>query len=1198
MAERIVGFGAHKLEPAPWASRQSLLERRRTMLYRVLNMHTTVAFLGAGCSVPLGYPSWQQFVFRVVDFTLKQIRNMPRLPGPYSRHDIKKFQSELGPKNRVKSDRLLVILGACKRVLDQVENQSAIRGRSVQASYIAFLREQFKPRPTPAHALNPYGKLLGLPIRRFITSNYDCELELALAKKLNMYPGEFNISGKPDKAASIKKVRSFTQKPEYTDQLALFALARVEGNENMVFHCHGHYDDPESMIVTEADYQHWYLDDKSGAGIAFRQTIELLFGSNPILFVGYGLGDEDLLRPLRMFVSINPERKASRPLFALIAEPGGDKNSNWEYHDYLYERYGVNVIPYEKPESNDPGEWGEALCGAIDDIKQDWLKWRDEWLKKPKIRKMRVAVSPPAPYHHHSFITPKYEPFTSARTERTLEKLKKAAQEGARVIAIVGPGGTGKSWYAMQLMEELQHSGVYKGLFFWSSYYSDDSLTGIDSALAYLENRPGKGGRAATRAKKEVDRRSRLDRLADFLESDRYLLVFDGVERFLCESAGSDEGCTYSPNIKRFLEKIAGKHRSTIVLTSRLWPMELGEAKDVEESDAAVRRCIIPPITIEEVCSVKPFNEFDRSHTSALCSLLNGHIFGLVLAARLLEAGEKKNQKANMAELRRALSNTPPDRRESRIIREALRALDEPEWWNGLALKFLERVAVFMSPVTEQTIDICYRLALDALNDEPRKNRPRYSKARKDSLLRDLVRQNLIHEIVAESDGDVAYSMHPIIRGYIFNSVHRTASEGLPNFTLPGFTAGTAVVDPGTGESVELVKSVFKTIYKSAKETKRVERARSFCRSVFGVVRSRMVANAVPRWTNYDEYFIHVAQLGWLCKKVSPELWDYAESHNTEGTHHDDGPLYADELAWLYNEIGLTCYSEGAVLDALAVWEQGYEINRIIDSLPGGGQYLFQSQCNLGAAYIQLGRLKVAEKYLRDAERTNIGLRDDDHEARIMGYLALIEHLRGNLLKADSLYRDAMKKLHDIKRNPRAESIFSRHRADLRIKEGEIKEAKSMIQFSRALAEAARYPDLVALSRLTQGHVYRQEKDFPAALREYNIALAESRRIGIRSLEADALSELSRLALDHGDAQIARQRAIESLRIANELSLGLRQTHALVVLGLATVHTGPRELGIAYLRHAKALADQQEYWLRGREAEADLYKLGEPPKIS
>jgi hypothetical protein len=101
----------------------------------------------------------------------------------------------------------------------------------------------------------------------------------------------------------------------------------------------------------------------------------------------------------------------------------------------------------------------------------------------------------------------------------------------------------------------------------------------------------------------------------------------------------------------------------------------------------------------------------------------------------------------------------------------------------------------------------------------------------------------------------------------------------------------------------------------------------------------------------------------------------------------------------------------------------------------------------------------------------------------------------------------------------------------------------------------------------------------------------------MRRLEAEALTELSRLAYDLGDAQVARQRAMESLRIANDLVLGLRQTHDLVVLGLATIETGQRQLGVAYLMHAKKIAQRQQYLLRSNEAEEHIQKYGEVKEL-
>jgi len=366
--------------------------------------------------------------------------------------------------------------------------------------------------------------------------------------------------------------------------------------------------------------------------------------------------------------------------------------------------------------------------------------------------------------------------------------------------------------------------------------------------------------------------------------------------------------------------------------------------------------------------------------------------------------------------------------------------------------------------------------------------------------------------------------------------------------------------------------------------------------------------NAVPRWTTYTEYLAYLAKTIDLARQASPDRWTFAaqstpladddpdnkqNQNRRANVEHLHGPLYADELAWLYNEAGLAFFSEGSLMDAIAVWEQGYEINKLLDGYPDEGQYVFQSLCNFGAAHIHLGRLRVAEEYLRHARELGERLGEVDHASRVEGYLALLRHLRGDLSGADKDYKAVCRKLNDIQ-NLRALSTFLRHHADLLIKLERTDDAKLKIQSSQAIAEYAHYPDLAAFARLTWGHWYRSQLKFTEAIREYRAALNEARRIGISRLEAEAESELARVALDLGDAHVARQRAMRTLRIANEHLLGLRQTHAMVILGKATIRAGERGLGIQYLRHAKRLADKQEYRLRSSEAEAELYELDEP----
>lgn len=1157
MEER-VGFGAYKLELKPGATRDERIRRSRDMLSRVLNLGTTVAFVGAGCSIPLGYPSWKTLAKLLAACATETLQASALPSKSADMNMLGRLQQQL-MSDDIRPHQIMFILGECKRIFERCQ---------AMKKYYRFLHRTFRPRPHPTGAINPYDRLLGLPIKRFITTNYDREIESALERNRELPESNFILHRRHREDQPAEHV-DFTQEHVYHDKLALFALARVTEAENMIFHCHGHYNHPESLVVTEADYQRWYLaQEKIGTG-AFNQTISLLFGSNPILFVGYGLGDDDLLGTLRMFNATEPHRKSSRPLFALF--PERNEGEDDDDHRFYYERYGVNVIPFLSPNDQDRGP---ALCRAVDAIKESWNHWRSAWLQKPMIRRIKIDPKPPDPYHHYPTVSRGYPAFGGDRVQNLLEDLRQKAEAGTQLIALVGPGGTGKSWHAQQLMELMYSKETrFKGFFFWSSYYADDSLTGLDRALCYLGRDTGDG--------------SRIQRFEESLQDPKRpcFLVFDGIERFLDETENPEEGAPFESNTSSFLAAMARKENaSTVLLTSRLWP-NIYNLPEFE--DSRVHRMRIPLFVTADIETVPPFNWIEHKRDlSALCSLLEGHIYGLVLAARMISRAGKAGAEECLKKIKRSLSDTSPHGRTSKMIHESIVSIDDE--WNGLALKLLERLAVFMRPVTSSTLDICYESAVE--------QHGRGDSRGVGSLIETLLATNLVHKVRASPNRD-AYTVHPIVRGYVYQRIHHATTDAIPNFTLPGFTAGTATVDPGDSkEAAAVVTDIFGRLHAAsekaaANDNENQDAAQRLCRAAFGVVRSRMESNTSPRWTTYDDYLRILIKTGNLAKKISPNVWDYAERHDLSSVEDVDGPLYADELAWLYNEIGLARYSEGTMQDAYGVWEQGHEINRVIDSFEEGGRYLFQSLCNLGAVYVHLGNLSTAERYLRQAEHVNFQLKDEDHAGRVIGYLGVVQHLRGNLQQADDKYAVALGKIEDA-RNPRAQSIFLRHRTDLKIQQGDLTMAGALIQMSRSLAEAERYPELIAYSRLSLGHLHRSQKDYEKALREYNFALNTGRRIGMRRLEAETLTELSRLAYDLGDAEIARHRATESLRIANDLVLGLRQTHDLVVLGLATIQTGQRDLGIAYLRHAKRIAERQEYRLRSYEAEEHLQRYG------
>lgn len=285
--KQMLAFGAERFPLDPQATRPEREARSRVMLERALNLRTMIAFVGSGCSAPLGYPVWKDLVARVVAET----RSRKKWDADATAR-LKAFQARLDDSDSVIMRNLIFYLGYCQSLLDPDGTIEEFH------SYIASIFESAARRARRKGKHNPYEALKELPIRRFITTNYDRELDLML-------------EGRPDTAHPV----AFTQEPSHHGDLAGFAVVGIPGLRDAVFHCHGSYKNESSIVASESDYQHWYLMRRDAAATTFRQSLDLLLNSNPVLFVGYGMEDDDLLRPLRVFRADNPERKSIPPAF-------------------------------------------------------------------------------------------------------------------------------------------------------------------------------------------------------------------------------------------------------------------------------------------------------------------------------------------------------------------------------------------------------------------------------------------------------------------------------------------------------------------------------------------------------------------------------------------------------------------------------------------------------------------------------------------------------------------------------------------------------------------------------------------------------------------------------------------------------------------------------------------------------------------
>lgn len=1287
----------------------------KNMLARFLNLGTVVALIGAGASIPIGYLSWREFAEKTLDKARKNVDDDNQSAT------IEKY---LGYLKERKGNELSaqVMLRECERLWDDHVNK--LRGRQVNRaqgkrpeSFREYIKDDFKKmhakfsqrvpvadkRITYKNKLdakhNPYVALLEMPIRRFITTNYDLEIERAILIKKNV---RRTWSGGKKGEASIEEIvewseqNSFYQDVQFCDQLARFPLARYDGNQHMVFHCHGRIDAIDSCIITETDYQAWYLKEDSRY-FPFRQALDLTLSSNPILIIGYSLGDADLMRWLRMITANRSEDKFRNPLFC-INYIKVTKDENTPEHrelmkaecDALYMKYGLHVIPVLGLD-----EKGNevTLCDALSDIKKRWESWVNGLLLKPKFRATPTSNYRKTGYYHYRLdFDQSTNPILSVQKEleeQLVGMIDKLEDQRPGLAVIVGDGGTGKSWSVQKYLKEKEDEWAKneKGKFiFWSSYYANDVLTGIDRLIHYLSSQ-GDGAGVTKKAKSRVTKdqvkltemtEGRFEKLLRLISAQKghVVIVFDGIEKLLIPDTVKTDGRSISPEVKRFFRMIsdnyiASKYKGKklpasqrfkchIILTTRLFPLDILPDPDSDsdivdprelrkEIEVFATRCWTKDLLREEGSvagnsrrdtspGIDTFMSLYRNDPdirkvkiSSLCSLVDGQVFCIALVRGILEDlvaldmasanatdpamdGYGKAE-AKFEELERKISNTPIDRRVYRVIREAIEHLDSDVRYaddGGIVGKFIERIALFMHPVRREVAAVCYDDAQEKIKSES-PNTVAF-KTSLDRLLTELVRKSLLQPVILKTksqDGsseELGYVVHPLVRSFVHQTLHKSQFASLPSLQLSGITT-MEVVDPGTRETgVNVTQSLFQKLCRDAarpydewREDKRNEPtleekriSSDQCRGAFSILRSRFSANTVTRWGDYGEYLRMVVNLYDTSKKVSEGLWLHNEPTKdgqkltTSFDKDKPAPLYADEIAWLYNEIGLTSITMGHVLNAIPFREQGLEISRMIDN-NRNGRYLFQAEFNLSTAYMFLGRLSTAMHYLNKAFIIATKLTDIELISRTKAYIAYVKYLQGRLEEADEEFTEAYTGLEN---NQRAKGIFYCYHGEVLLKLDKKPQAKAKIDQSRHIGEAEFYPDIIASARLANANYLVREGKYDEAQSEYSFVLKEAKRTRFRRLQAGTLSGMSRLAYRLNDSEVAKQRAVESLKIANEYALCLHQTIGMIVLGKALVKEGTqRVLGIACLKTARDMANLQGNFLRKNEAAQALQEL-------
>ena len=263
-------------------------------LANVIATERPLALVGAGLSVPAGMPTW-------TDLLADMQKHLPtRVSSEYKQ--------------------------ALNKEADLLWRAQEYRNFIGVDDFQKLLRKRFGGSLTLTTS-NPAVALVKLPFRHLMTTNYD-DVLLKAHKVAKLPPPRFlNWSREDD-------VRSF-----------IFSL-RGSTSVRYLLHLHGHYSDPQSIVLTDNDYIDRYVRT-----IGTARRLFAIFTTERVVFIGFSLNDPDLMTLLR---EVNATLRSNDPRhFAIMGLE--HRVSEALERNRLRNRYGVEPVFYANPSGKHEG---------------------------------------------------------------------------------------------------------------------------------------------------------------------------------------------------------------------------------------------------------------------------------------------------------------------------------------------------------------------------------------------------------------------------------------------------------------------------------------------------------------------------------------------------------------------------------------------------------------------------------------------------------------------------------------------------------------------------------------------------------------------------------------------------------------------------------------------------------------------------
>ncbi len=308
---------------------------------RAMRTGRMMAFVGSYATQSLGYPTWADLLRETIPCSRKglaALRKSARVLGEDA-WIAKAWRLLDDPR----ADRVVL-----HELLDQFfRSKTAIdKGWSIGTCDREFHAELSKKLVNlfalhaldnePVEETTVWHICRNLGIRRVITTNYDMEFEYELMMdehdRWRGVTGDWRTArehvymrcqnaierrrerSKRDEGSmsrfdfaiehtlpDSRRIVSDCFQRERSDKLFEFAIGSPDSAWH-IMHLHGRISDPETLVLSYSDYNRQYRQS-SITKLPFEHAMRVLFAGNPILFVGMGMREEEILAALRQFVS-------------------------------------------------------------------------------------------------------------------------------------------------------------------------------------------------------------------------------------------------------------------------------------------------------------------------------------------------------------------------------------------------------------------------------------------------------------------------------------------------------------------------------------------------------------------------------------------------------------------------------------------------------------------------------------------------------------------------------------------------------------------------------------------------------------------------------------------------------------------------------------------------------------------------------